>query len=156
MKEKYYVLRKLSAAILSSILLSLLLASNFYMSISRQNEDVSPWTFQSLLFVYLIYSLPVILIGGTFFSILIDQIIKYLKISITNILLRVLVYTVVYAVGGLIVITILLFVVIGGSYVEDIRRSLGFYIIGVVGALIYLYLDEGLRAIIMRRKRGIK
>lgn len=77
----YVVLRKVSVALGSSFLLCLLMALIYYIPESEQKAGSLYWSFSSLMIIYLIYSVPVFLVGGILFSVPIDQLFDKSKIQ---------------------------------------------------------------------------
>lgn len=95
------ILEKVTVAALSAITLSLILTMVF---VWDSAEDTG-WSYLPLLFVYLIYSLPVYLIGGTLYSLLVDLSIG--RIQFRNKLLKYFTELIIYAAGGVLIIGVL-------------------------------------------------
>ncbi|WP_218212180.1 hypothetical protein, partial [Pseudomonas sp. 2822-15] len=62
---------KVITGILSAIILSLILSYMMYTPLAEQQEGIGYWAFSGLFIIYLLYSLPVFLIGGVLVSLLI-------------------------------------------------------------------------------------
>jgi hypothetical protein len=123
--------------ILSSIILSLLLALHFYIPLSVQREGTLYWSFTGLMIVYMIYSMPVILLGGVPFSILVDKLVKYKgnrKISL-------LIHTLVYGLGGIMVFFLFIVVLSKGDILNDLKDSIQQFYIGIFGSILFYYID---------------
>ena len=73
------VLEKIIVAVLSSVILSLTLAFLMYTPVAEQQPGVGYSSFQSLIIIYLIYSLPVYLIGGGLYSAFVNVYIESMR-----------------------------------------------------------------------------
>lgn len=92
---------------------------------SQQQEGTLYWTFSSLIIVFLIYSVPVFLIGGALFSISIDSLMK--NIHYTNIFTKLLALTFVYLIGGIVVNTLFLLIISEGKLFNHFDENIKFY-----------------------------
>ena len=130
-----YLISKLFVAVTTSIALSVLLAINVYTPLSDQRADTLYWSFIDLMIIYLIYSLPVIIIGGIPISILINRYISFRR-PIINFFMR----TSIYALSGAILFYIFLIVISkeGLSLSSFEVKSL---LVGVIGAVLFYWID---------------
>ncbi|WP_164821765.1 hypothetical protein [Paenibacillus koleovorans] len=94
--------------------------------------------------VYL-YSMLVFVIGGILFSFLVDQLLSKLKIHFITYFNQLIVLTALYVFGGLAVNTIFLLILSKGTLFQDLSHTSSLFYYGVVGALVFLYLDEILK-----------
>lgn len=131
-------LEKIIVSVLSALILSLTLAFLAYIPVAEQQEGVGYFSFGGLFFIYLIYSLPVYLIGGSIYSFLVDISLK--QIQLRNKLLKYFTEFIVYAAGGLLIIGILLMITLpdGNNDGLYIGRVL---IFGTVASLLFFHIS---------------
>lgn len=102
-------LKKILIAVLSTLIFSLALAFLVYIPPSEQQAGVGYSSFIGLFIIYLIYSSPIYLIGGTLYSYFVD--VCFDKIHFNNELLKYIIYFFIYIAGGLLVVGLLLIII---------------------------------------------
>jgi len=137
-----YIIGKIGVAISTSIVLSLLMSIRSYTPISEQKENVLHWLFSDLFMLFLIYSMPVILISGVPVSMLIDRFIR-IKNSSIEFILR----TIIYGFSGGLVFLILLIVLSSGKIFTQYLDDLDYTIIGIVAAILFYWIESVFRMI---------
>lgn len=144
-----YIIGKIGVAISTSIVLSLLMSIRSYTPISEQKENVLHWLFSDLFMLFLIYSMPVILISGVPVSMLIDRFIR-IKNSSIEFILR----TIIYGFSGGLVFLILLIVLSSGKIFTQYLDDLDYTIIGIVAAILFYWIESVFRMIGRLLKNG--
>lgn len=132
------ILNKVMVSVISAIILSLSLALWEYTPEAEQQTGVGYFSFSALFFIYLIYSLPVYLIGGSLYSIMVDVLLG--RIQFRNKLLKYVTELIVYAAGGLLIMGILLVLILrdgntGGLIIDRV------FIFGVVASLLFFHIS---------------
>jgi hypothetical protein len=132
------ILKKVKVSVISAIILSLSLALWEYTPEAEQYTGVGCFSFSALFFIYLIYSLPVYLIGGSLYSIIVDILLA--RIQFSNKLLKYVTELIIYAAGGLLIMGILLMIILsdgnnGGLIIDRV------FIFGVVAALLFFHIS---------------
>lgn len=129
-KEKL-LLERFITAIISAIILSISLSYMNYIPVAEQQEGVGYWSYLGLFFIYIIYSLPVFLIGGIPFSKLADVIIG--KIKFNTKVFQYIASIIVYGISGVIVN-----VFFYTSIFEE--ELLHFLILGIISSILFLHI----------------
>lgn len=132
------IFRKIIVSILSAIILSFSLALLEYTPEAERYSGVGYFSFGGLFLIYLIYSLPVYLIGGSLYSIVVDVFLG--RIQIRNKLLKYVTELIIYAAGGLLVMGIILMLILrdgnnGGLYIDSV------FIFGAVASLLFFHIS---------------
>lgn len=133
-KNKLKLMQKLAAAVISSLLLSLLVSYLNYVPVDERLPNVYYSPFWPSVPFYSLYIFPIYLIGGIFSSIAIDSIFK--EIPLHSKFVQYLVKIGVYALAGMIV-AFLFLKIFGGSMLEN---SLMLYMgLGMVASILYYH-----------------
>lgn len=133
-----YFMRKLCVSILAAFLLSLSLVLISYTPSTDRIENIYYWGFGEILLIFLIYSLPVYLIGGNGYSILVDYLRNKTRLVEFNRVYSFIINLIIYAFGGCIV-SILFVLVLGGNLFSS--EVYGFVTLGAIGAILYYVVD---------------
>ncbi|RUS48257.1 hypothetical protein [Cohnella sp. AR92] len=145
-------IRKLIVALITSSLLSFIMAIIMYVPLSEQKPGSAYWSVPGLWIVYFIFSTLIIIIGGIPYSFFIDSVSTRIKFLEDNKIKRILLNSIMYIFGGFLIFTI--FVLFDSNEVEfnDFVSVYKFYIFGVIGALLFYYFDEIARLLIQKRE----
>lgn len=133
------LLRRFSIAILSALVFALSLAFFEYTSSMEQQAGVSTFTISALFVLYLLYSLPIYVIGGIVYSHYVD--VYFEKIKFRNEVLKYIMYILVYIAGGLFIVGLLLLITylidgeVSGLLISNI------FILGVLASLIFFHIS---------------
>lgn len=133
------LLRRFSIAILSALVFALSLAFFEYTSSMEQRDGVSTFTISALFVLYLLYSLPIYVIGGIVYSHYVD--VYFEKIKFRNEVLKYITYILVYIAGGLFIVGLLLLITylidgeVSGLLISNI------FILGVLASLIFFHIS---------------
>lgn len=111
------MIRKAIVAILSSIVLCLVLAWMNYTPIALRQPDTWYEPFFSLFMIYMIYALPVYLLGGIPSSMLIDCLQR--KITISNRIANYFVLVLLYAIAGFLCMLLIFITISDGELMGE-------------------------------------
>lgn len=134
------ITRKLLVSIISSVILSGYLVHRSYDILTQKELETAYWTHKELWILYLVYTVPAFLILGTVFSIFADRIIVKFLIPANPITL--LSKILLYIFGGLIATYLFLLIISSGRVNGAMNETGLFLVLGVIGSVIYLILDE--------------
>lgn len=137
MFTRTYFIRKLIVSILSSLLISLLLAIMAYTSVGQRMENTSYTSFIGLFLVYLILVSPVYLIGGNAFSIIVDIIWNRSRYRNVDRVIHFFINALIYAIGGCVLLIMYLFL-----FFKVNSFSVLAYVVGVMAGILYYILDS--------------
>ncbi|WP_159888673.1 hypothetical protein [Paenibacillus puerhi] len=151
--KKNDMLRKLAVAMICSFLFCIILAVLQYVPISERNEGVYHWSFSSLVILYLMYTVPVFISGGVAFSIVVDKLVSRKVQGSFKPSISFLILTLIYIVGGIIVSTIFIMIISKGITLDKFKQSMHFYIYGMIGAVMYYYMDESLKYVLKLKNK---
>ena len=131
------VLRKILIAVLFTLIFSLSLAFWAYIPPSEQQAGVGYFSFIGHFIIYLIYSSPIYLIGGTLFSYFVD--VCFDKIHFHNELLKYIIYFFIYIAGGVLVVGLLLIIIflVDGNLADLLIPR--FFLIGSLASLLFFH-----------------
>ncbi|MUK89293.1 hypothetical protein GMD78_13015 [Ornithinibacillus sp. L9] len=133
------IFRKGIVSVLSALILSLSLALLEYTPEAEQQTGVGYFSFGGLFFIYLIFSLPVYLIGGSLYSIVVDVFLG--RIQFGNKLLKYVTELIIYVAGGLLIMGIIILMLTlpdgnnGGLYINRV------FILGAVASLLFFHIS---------------
>ncbi|UUZ82355.1 8-oxo-dGTP diphosphatase [Paenibacillus sp. P26] len=153
--EPYTIVRKITATFVSSLLLSIAMAWAVYTPLSEQRPGVIYWSFSGLAAVYLLYSAPVFLLGGVPYSLLVDAFFRRTRIVNKGATLSTLLHTGLYMFGGFLIFTVFLLVISEGR-MDDLLELSGFNLYGMLGAVLFYFIDELLRKVPYPTREQVK
>lgn len=132
-------LKKILIAVLSTLIFSLGFAFLVYVPSSEQHAGVGYSSFIGLFIIYLIYSAPIYLIGGTLYSYFVD--VCFDKIHFNNKLLKYIIYFFIYIAGGVLVVGLLLIIIfLVDGHLADLLISRVF-LVGSLASLLFFHVS---------------
>ncbi len=130
---------KIIISVLSTLIFSLSLAFLEYIPVTEQQTGVAYFSFKVLVIIYVIFSLPVYLIGGGLYSYFVD--VYFDKVQFRNKFLKYLIEFLVYAAGGLLIVGVLLAIIllVDGSIAGILISK--FFIVGALASLLFYHIS---------------
>ncbi|MED1793163.1 hypothetical protein P4V54_10795 [Brevibacillus nitrificans] len=129
------MIRKVVVALISSLLFCVILAWFNYIPAAQQQPNTYYWSFFSLVAIYLIYAIPVYIVGGVPVSILIEALNR--QIAWANPVIVYLFRFIAYAVAGMLLMMLFQFVTSAGTLTNSLLSSGAVW--GMLASILYLH-----------------
>ncbi|MEK5530374.1 hypothetical protein MKX79_13460 [Viridibacillus sp. FSL R5-0468] len=133
------ILEKIITSVLSTLIFSLSLAFLEYTPVAEQQAGIGYNSLEGLFILYFFYSFPIYLLGGGFYSYLVD--VYFDVIQFCNEFLKYIIGYLVYIAGGLLVVGVLSVIILLTDGGTGGLLTFGALMFGALAALLFYHIS---------------